>query len=100
MCSRIVVPPGGKSLAVLSNSYILRIAPGEYDYLIPRADGSIIVGGARGGFVRDLGQWYDVVDDSEVIEPARGYFDGYMQRWFRGWEDSGAVTEKVWTGSE
>lgn len=24
----------------------------------------------------------------------------YMQRNFRGWEDSGAEAEKIWTGSE
>lgn len=33
-----------------------------------------------------------------MIEPAKSYFDGYMQRYFRGWEVSGAYTDKVWTG--
>ena len=28
------------------------------------------------------------------------YFEGYMQRAFRGWEDSGTVLDKVWTGSK
>lgn len=59
-----------------------------------------MVGGARRDYFKDLSQWYDVADDSKLIEPAKHYFDGYMQRHFRGWEDSGAETDKVWTGSE
>lgn len=96
ICCRIVAPKDQAPL--LSNSYILRIAPGEYDYLIPRADGSIVVGGARRDFYKQLDEWYNVVDDSKLIEPARNYFDGYMQRHFRGWEESGAETDKIWTG--
>ena len=45
-------------------------------------------------------QWYNVTDDSELIEPVKNYFDGFMQRTFRGWEDSEAVTDMVWTGSK
>lgn len=44
--------------------------------------------------------WYGVTDDSKLIEPAKNYFDGYMQRHFQGWEDSGAFTDRVWTGSK
>ncbi|KAF7197943.1 Gamma-glutamylputrescine oxidoreductase [Pseudocercospora fuligena] len=96
ICSRIV--PTKAHAPFLSNSYILRLSPMEYDYLIPRSDGSIVVGGARRDYFRDLDQWYDNIDDSKLIEPAKNYFDGYMQRHFRGWEDSGAYTDKVWTG--
>jgi glycine/D-amino acid oxidase-like deaminating enzyme len=85
ICCRITTPKAHPPL--LSNSYILRVAPGEYDYLIPRADGSIVVGGAKRDFYKQLDQWYDVVDDSKLIEPAKNYFDGYMQRHFHGWED-------------
>jgi hypothetical protein len=35
-----------------------------------------------------------------MIEPARHYFDGFMQKHFRGWEESGAYTDKIWTGSK
>lgn len=38
------------------------------------------------------------VDDSTLIQGAETYFDGYMQRHFTGWEDSGAVVSKLWTG--
>lgn len=96
ICSRIV--PGKAHPPLLSNSYILRLSPSEYDYLVPRTDGSIVVGGARRDYFERLDQWYNNVDDNQLIEPAKNYFDGYMQRHFRGWEDSGAYTDKVWTG--
>lgn len=97
VCSRIVTPK--LPAPYLPNSYILRFGGQEYDYLIPRTDGSIIVGGARAAYLHKLENWYDIVDDSVVLEPAKRYFDGYMQRHFRGWENSGAYTDKVWTGS-
>jgi glycine/D-amino acid oxidase-like deaminating enzyme len=98
VCSRIVTPTGKSPH--LSNSYIIRLNSSEYDYLIPRSDGSIIVGGARSAYIRDLRNWYDVADDSKVLEPPTKYVDGYMQRNFHGWEESGAYTDKVWTGSK
>lgn len=48
----------------------------------------------------DLNNWFDVYDDSKLIEPAKHYFDGYMQRHFHGWEDSEAYTESIWSGSQ
>ncbi|KAI5368231.1 putative FAD dependent oxidoreductase, FAD/NAD(P)-binding domain superfamily [Septoria linicola] len=96
ICSRIVATK--PDAPVMSNSYILRLAPGEYDYLIPRSDGSIIVGGGRRDYFKQLGSWYDNYDDSQLIESAKHYFDGYMQRHFRGWEGSGAKTDAVWSG--
>lgn len=99
ICSRITASENGSSLPYLSNSYCIR-REGTYDYLIPRADGSIIVGGARAAFWHDRKTWYDITNDEELIKPASNYFDGFMQRTFRGWEKSGAVTEMVWSGSE
>lgn len=90
--------PKDKPSPYLPNTYSLRWSPTIFDYLIPRPDGSIIVGGARAEYLPELSNWYNVVDDSELIEPAKNYFDGYMQRHFRGWEDSGAYTDRVWTG--
>ena len=98
ICSRIVVPQE-KVAPFLPQTYSIRHGPSLYDYLIPRPDGSIIVGGAKQHFWSDRSQWYGVVDDSKLIEPARSYFDGLMQRTFIGWEDSGAYTDRVWTGS-
>ncbi|KAL4758879.1 FAD dependent oxidoreductase-domain-containing protein [Aspergillus foveolatus] len=103
---RIVIPPSASSRSTsdyipppkLTTSYMIRHDAVNYDYLIPRSDGSIVVGGARPAFIHDLTSWYNVTDDSVVLDAARRYFDGYMQKHFVGWERSGAVTENVWTG--
>ncbi|KAI1052406.1 hypothetical protein LB507_007512 [Fusarium sp. FIESC RH6] len=94
ICSRIVAP----NPPMLADSYAIRFNPKDFDYLIPRPDGSIIVGGARSAYSRYKDDWYGNVDDTRVIERAKDYFEGYMQRHFRGWENSGARTEQVWTG--
>ncbi|RGP60777.1 hypothetical protein FSPOR_10458 [Fusarium sporotrichioides] len=94
ICSRIVAP----TPPMLADSYALRFSPQDFDYLIPRPDGSIIVGGARSAYFRHTEDWYGNVDDTSLIERARDYFDGYMQRHFRGWENSGAYTAQIWTG--
>ena len=99
ICSRIAVPEG-EAKSYLSQTYSIRHGPSMYDYLIPRPDGSIIVGGAKPNFWSDSSHWYNVKDDSQLIEPAKAYFDGLMQRTFIGWENSGAYTDKVWTGSK
>lgn len=97
ICSRIVVPnPPRKPL---DSSYTLRFNNWDYDYLIPRPDGSIVVGGARSMYLSEPGNWYNVTDDSRLVESAARYFDGYMQRHFHGWENTGAYTDRVWTGS-
>ncbi|KAH9908420.1 FAD dependent oxidoreductase [Xylariomycetidae sp. FL2044] len=111
ICSHIVVPPpppagrepgrrrgGGRPPPLLANSYIIRRSPTSYEYLVPRLDGSIVVGGGRETYLHKLDSWYGVARDDGLIEEARGHFDGYMQRTFHGWEDSGAETARVWTG--
>lgn len=100
ICCHIAVPEGQIAPHV-NNSYIIRTP--EHDgavlsYLIPRADGGIIVGGASALFRPHLDQWYDNVDDSILIDSAKDYYDNYMQRTFRGWENSGAKVKDIWTG--
>lgn len=99
ICSHIVPR---KPVPLLKNSYMIRWSPTVSEYLIPRLDGSIIVGGARGRFYSDLDSWYNTVEDDKLITTgnAHHHFDGYMQKVFKGWEDSEAYTENVWTGSE
>jgi glycine/D-amino acid oxidase-like deaminating enzyme len=99
VCSRIVVPKDEQP-PLLPHSVVLRFNRWYGDYLAPRPDGSLIVGGAKRMYLKDLGEWYDNVDDSQVIENAKDYFDGYMQKYFRGWENSGAYTDQVWSGSK
>ncbi|RDW78672.1 NAD(P)/FAD-dependent oxidoreductase [Aspergillus mulundensis] len=97
--SHITVPEGKSAPAPsLSNTYNIRYAPNRVDYLNPRPDGGIVVGGGQWTYRENRALWWDVYDDSTLIEPARHYFDELMQRVFRGWEDSGAETESVWTG--
>ncbi|GKT50578.1 uncharacterized protein ColSpa_10759 [Colletotrichum spaethianum] len=98
ICSHIT--PGKTPAPLLPTSYIIRWSDNEYEYLIPKLDGSIVVGGARATYYHDLPSWYNNVNDDQLIEAAKTHFDGYMQRVFHGWEDSGAHTSKVWTGSE
>ncbi|KAJ6164540.1 hypothetical protein N7470_003212 [Penicillium chermesinum] len=62
------------------------------------ADGSIIVGGAAAVFRNHEEQWYDNVDDGVLIDSAKDYYHGYMQRTYRGWEDTGAKVDKIWSG--
>lgn len=82
ICSRIAVP--SLSTKPLESLYTLWINGWDYDYLIPRPDGSIVVGGARSTYLRDPSNWYNVTDDSRLIDSAARYFDGYMQRHFHG----------------
>ncbi|KAF4971635.1 hypothetical protein FZEAL_9795 [Fusarium zealandicum] len=97
VCSRITTPDPQRA-PLLTNTYALRFDESNFDYLIPRTDGSIVVGGAREAYLQHLEEWYGNVDDTKMIERARHYFDGYMQKHFRGWEDSGAYTDQIWTG--
>ncbi|PKY02459.1 FAD dependent oxidoreductase [Aspergillus campestris IBT 28561] len=91
-----ITTPGPAPLLV--NTYALRFKDWDFDYLIPRPDGTIVVGGARSAYFRKKDLWYDNTNDDEVIEETRRYFDGYMQRNFRGWEKSGAEVSEIWTG--
>ena len=96
---RIAVPEDSKKPAPhLNNSYSIRYGPQEYDYLISRTDGSIVVGGAKQIVLCDESYWHNNVDDSELIPGAEEYFTEYMQRMFRGWEDSDAKITDIWTG--
>ncbi|PTU19730.1 hypothetical protein P175DRAFT_0510936 [Aspergillus ochraceoroseus IBT 24754] len=97
ICCRITVP-AGTTAPLLNNSYINRAKDHALSYLIPRADGSIIVGGAASTFKPFLGQLYNNVDDSVLIEAAKDYNNDYMQRTYRGWENTGAHVNQIWTG--
>lgn len=97
ICCRITVPEG-VTPPLLNNSYINRTDDNTLSYLIPRADGSIIVGGAAAKFRTFEDQWYDNVDDSILIDAAKDYYTDYMQRTYRGWEETGAKVDKIWSG--
>ncbi|PQE31251.1 FAD dependent oxidoreductase superfamily protein [Rutstroemia sp. NJR-2017a WRK4] len=97
ICCHISLPEGSEPPPV-KYSYIIRNKESVLDYLIPRADGSIIVGGASKNFRPYEDQWYNNVNDDTLIKAVDGYYDDYMQRTFKGWEDSGAKVKTIWTG--
>jgi glycine/D-amino acid oxidase-like deaminating enzyme len=97
LCTHLSVPEGTRA-PLLNNSYIIREDDKTLSYLIPRADGTIVVGGANSRYQSFPEQWYNNVDDSVLIETVENYYDGFMQRIFHGWEDSGAQVDTVWTG--
>ena len=96
---RIAVPKSGTKMAPhLNNSYSIRYGPQEYDYLISRTDGSIVVGGAKQAVLLHESLWHNNVNDSELIPGTEKYFTNYMQRMFHGWEESEAAITDIWTG--
>lgn len=117
----IIVPRKGQNsiLVPLEKSHHPRVThtcnlfhnPEDADYLVPRPDGNIILGGGNtnfgGGYVyrKDAGdrnsKWWNTVDDSTLIdEGVKTNFDNTMATCFSGWEQSEARTAMTWTGSK
>lgn len=68
------------------------------DYLNPRPDSGIVVGGGKNVYASNKPLWYNNTDDSTLIPHVRGYFTVYMQRVFKGWTASKAHITHLWTG--
>ena len=81
-----------------SNTYNINYRPGRTDYLNPRPDGGIVVGGGQWTYSEDRSKWYNDWDDSKQLLEAKPHFQGLIQRHFKGWDDSGAEVESIWTG--
>lgn len=89
----------------LNHTYNIHFAPtatGDdrgVDYLNPRPDGSIVVGGGNWTYKADVKSWYNTVDDAHRFSSeVEKYWRDYMAERFLGWEDSGAQTDVVWVG--
>ncbi|GAM44026.1 hypothetical protein TCE0_060r19316 [Talaromyces pinophilus] len=98
--------PESKKPPLLSQTYVLRPDSSDgADYMIVRPDGSIIIGGAHQIHTfpekgpEGNTEWFGNTDDSRLIDSTSGYWDGYMQRHFKGWEDTEAKVEELWTGT-
>lgn len=101
ICSRIVATKDSPVPApFLPYTYLIRYAADYGDYLISRADGSIVVGGARHWFWHDKADYHNNVDDSTLIDKAKTHFDELMQRNYLGWDNVKTKTDRLWTGSE
>jgi glycine/D-amino acid oxidase-like deaminating enzyme len=92
-----IVSESGAIAPQLTQTYNIAFRSGFTDYLNPRPDGSIIVGGAESAFrtLPNRESWYNNFDDSTLLPNVDDYYNGYMQRNFRGWKHT---TEKLWTG--
>jgi glycine/D-amino acid oxidase-like deaminating enzyme len=84
----------------LSNTYNINFGPKVgVDYLNPRPDGGIVVGGGKWKFNDERSSWFDNYDDSHLFpEEVHEYWNGYMQRNFVGWKNSNATVESTWVG--
>lgn len=85
----------------LDNTYNLHFDSHYADYLIPRPDGTVILGGAKWTFEHNRKLWWNNVDDSTLINnEASQHFDSVMADHFYGWENAGAQHDMAWTGSK
>nr|POF04448.1 gamma-glutamylputrescine oxidoreductase [Quercus suber] len=75
---------------------------GRVDYLNPRPDGTIVVGGGTWTYKSDTNKdtWWNNWDDSTLFSSAstRAHFDQLMEIHFRGWESSESKVDSLWTG--
>jgi glycine/D-amino acid oxidase-like deaminating enzyme len=88
----------------LTHTYNLYYSMESVDYLVPRPDGSIILGGATRVYRKDMDdrnpKWFNNVDDSTLIDDGvKSEFDATMAQNFRGWEESEANVDETWSGS-
>ncbi|KAK4031214.1 FAD dependent oxidoreductase [Parachaetomium inaequale] len=90
-----------------TSSLCIRVQQGPlsgYTYLVQRADGSVVAGGAHHTYKQtDPASWYGTVDDAGLIEPAWRYYcdgpPGFAARALVGWVPrTRTCVDHVWTG--
>ncbi|KAI0134333.1 FAD dependent oxidoreductase-domain-containing protein [Xylariales sp. AK1849] len=99
----ILVPLEKSHHPHLTHTYNLFHTPQAVDYLVPRPDGNIILGGGTAAYRENTpdrnSHWFDSVDDSTLVHAGvKTHFDEVMERCFRGWEHSEARTAMTWSG--
>lgn len=95
-----ICPTQGPVYPHLSHTYNISYpaGPGRVDYLNPRPDGGIVVGGGKWKFSDERSLWDGNWDDSTLLPDVQCHFNNLLQRHFRGWENSGAKMDHLWTG--
>jgi glycine/D-amino acid oxidase-like deaminating enzyme len=105
-----ITPAPSHSLAgvpgPLKYTYGFRHGTGDVDYMIPRqgritpgkGDRSIILGGAKSTFLNNHEEWYDNINDNELMPHARKYFSDFMPAKFAGWTGDEKNVDMVWSG--
>ncbi|KAK6412043.1 hypothetical protein LTR95_018022 [Oleoguttula sp. CCFEE 5521] len=92
-----ITPENGPVHPHLSQTYNIGYQADRVDYLNPRPDGGIVVGGGQWTYRNDRKRWYNDWDDSKLLPEVMSHFDGLMQRHFLGWDSSGAEIDHMWT---
>ncbi|KAJ5114145.1 hypothetical protein N7456_002679 [Penicillium angulare] len=85
----------------LDYTYNLHFNRKYADYLNPRPDNGIILGGAKWTYedTIDRNEWWNTTDDTTLINDASTeHFDSVMETHFQGWEQAKAYHDSVWTG--
>ncbi|KAJ5716661.1 hypothetical protein N7493_008572, partial [Penicillium malachiteum] len=77
------------------------LAPRYANYLNPRPDNGIILGGAKWTYEDkiDRTEWWNSTDDTKLINnAATEHFDSVMETHFQGWKNAKAHHDAIWTG--
>ncbi|KAJ5272350.1 hypothetical protein N7478_007475 [Penicillium angulare] len=85
----------------LDYTYNLHFNSKYADYLNPRPDNGIILGGGKWTYEDklDRAEWWNTTDDTNLINDASTeHFDLVMETHFQGWEEAKAQHDSVWTG--
>ncbi|KAK6431847.1 hypothetical protein LTR95_011989 [Oleoguttula sp. CCFEE 5521] len=93
-----ITPSNGPVHPHLSQTYNIGYRADRVDYLNPRPDGGIVIGGGQWAYRDDRSRWYNDWDDSKLLPEVMSHFEGLMQRHFLGWESSSAEIDHRWTG--
>lgn len=98
VCCRIISADPAKPTPHLTNTYALRYSNNDFDYLINRDDGSVVVGGAKPVYGNDLSSFYNVVDDSTLIPKVKDFFTNHMKQRYYTWKDFDEKMDCIWSG--
>lgn len=101
--SHLSPSPSFKVPKILDHTYNLHFDNRYADYLNPRPDNTIILGGAKWTYEDklDRAKWWNCTDDTTLInDAATEHFNSVMAEHFLGWKDAEVHHDFVWTGSK